>query len=391
MPVVRKIEPKTVRLVKKKRVAAYARVSMETELLMHSLSAQISHYSKFIQSNPEWEYAGVYADEGISGRGIKGRKEFIRLIEECEAGNVDLILVKSISRFARDTVDTLTITRRLREIGVDVYFERERIHSLSDEGELMLTLLASFAQQESMSTSDNVKWGIRKMFKEGRPNGHTAPYGYRWSGEKYVIIPEQGEVVKEIFTRYLAGESAHGIAKDLARRGITSRDGGLFNETSLKFIVTNYAYSGILILQKNYISDEHKRKRNKGELPMYVVEDMFEPLVSKKDVEKAINIRKKRAESMPNSNPEITKFSGKVKCGYCGCGVSRRTREKGIKVWNCNTKERKGKDMCCLKRIKESDLEKATEGIKNFTKITVFDEKVVISTEEGREIIWERK
>ena len=178
-------------LKKRKRVAAYARVSMETEMLLHSLSAQVSHYNGLIQKNPDWEFAGIYADEGISGRDTSHRDDFNRLLADCDAGKIDMVLVKSISRFARDTVDTLTATRHLKELGIDVYFEREHIHSISDEGELLLTLLASFAQEESRSISENVKWGIRKRFEQGIPNGHKAPYGYEWDGEMYRVIPEQ--------------------------------------------------------------------------------------------------------------------------------------------------------------------------------------------------------
>ena len=390
MPVITRIEPKKVRLIEKKKVAAYARVSMETEQLKHSLSAQISHYSELIQSNPEWEYVGVYADDGITGRNTKGRKEFKRLIADCEAGNVDLILVKSISRFARDTVDTLRITRRLKTLGIDVFFERESIHSLSDEGELMLTLLASFAQQESVSIGENVKWGIRKGFKDGKPNGHKPPFGYRWNGEKYLVIPEQAEIVKAVFNRYLAGESAHSIMHTLEKRGIVGQKGIPIDETTIKFMVTNYSYAGVMVLQKNYINDEKKRKINHGELPMYVIEDMYEPIVSKEDVVRAIEIRQERAENMPNKNPVLTKYSGKMKCGYCGCSVSRRTRHNGNKVWACNTKERKGKSMCNLKHIYERELNEATKNISSFERITVFDDKLELLT-KGRKVIWERK
>ena len=152
MAKIRRIEPNIPSLSGRKRVAAYARVSMETELLHHSLSAQVSHYSSLIQSNPEWEYAGVYADEGITGTSTKKRDEFNRLMKDCDAGKIDLVLVKSISRFARDTVDTLNATRHLKDLGIDVFFEREGIHSMSGEGELLLTLLASFAQAEENQT-----------------------------------------------------------------------------------------------------------------------------------------------------------------------------------------------------------------------------------------------
>ena len=358
MAKIRRIEPNIPRLGGRKRVAAYARVSMETELLHHSLSAQVSHYSTLIQNNPEWEYAGVYADEGITGTSTKKRDEFNRLMGDCDAGKIDLVLVKSISRFARDTVDTLNATRHLKDLGIDVYFERENIHSMSKEGELLLTLLASFAQAEAESISQNVKWGIRKRFKLGIPNGNKAPYGYIWNGDGFSIIPEQGTVVKEIYRRYLAGESAYSIAKRLADKGIKGQSGVPMDDSTIKNILSSNSYTGTMILQKSFFTEGHKRKKNRGELPMYAVEEMFEPLVSETDFEQAQQIMKERAESMPNRNPELTAFSGRVRCANCGCSISRRTSKYG-KKWVCNTKERKGKGICDFRDIYETELENA--------------------------------
>ena len=358
MAKIRRIEPILPIIKTRKKVAAYARVSMETELLHHSLSAQVSHYSTLIQNNPEWEYAGVYADEGITGTSTKKRDEFNRLMGDCDAGKIDLVLVKSISRFARDTVDTLNATRHLKELGVDVFFEREGIHSISKEGELLLTLLAAFAQAESQSISENVKWGIRKRFKLGIPNGNKAPYGYRWNGDGFSIIPEQGTVVKEIYRRYLAGESAYSIAKRLADKGIKGQSGVPMDDSTIKNILSSNSYTGTMILQKNFFTEGHKRKKNRGELPMYAVEEMFDPLVSETDFEQAQQIMKERAESMPNRNPELTAFSGRVRCANCGCSISRRTSKYG-KKWVCNTKERKGKCICDFRDIYETELENA--------------------------------
>lgn len=355
---IRRIEPVLPRLKARKRVAAYARVSMETEQLHHSLSAQVSHYSALIQSNPEWAYAGVYADEGITGTATKNRDEFKRLMADCDAGKIDIVLVKSVSRFARDTVDTLKATRHLKELGIDVYFERENIHSISKEGEILLTLLAAFAQAESRSISENIKWSIRKKFKLGIPNGIKAPYGYEWNGDSFSIIPEQGEVAREIYDRYLVGEPAYSIAKRLAEKGVKGKSGVPMDDSTIKNILSSLSYTGTMLLQKNFFTEGHKRRKNKGELPMYAVEEMFEPLVSKTDFEKAQQIMKDRAEAMPNRNPKLTAFSGIVKCANCGCSISRRTSKYG-KKWICNTKERKGKAVCDFRDIYESELEDA--------------------------------
>ena len=342
----------------KLKVAAYARVSVDTEALMHSLSAQVSYYSSLIQNNPEWEYAGVYADEGISGTSTKHRDEFKRLVADCEAGKIDMVLVKSISRFARDTIDCLNTTRHLRELGISVYFEREKINSLSEDGELMLTLLASFAQEESRSISENIKWATRKRFEQGIPNGHKAPYGYEWDGEMFRIIPSQGEIVKEIYRRYLAGESAYGIAKSLAERGVTGQMGLPIEQSTIKEILSSESYTGTMVLQKNFYTENKTRKRNQGELPMYLVDEMFEPLVSEEDFRKAVQIRAHRAELFPNHKDNPTTFSGMVKCGYCGCGVSRRT-SGDKKRWVCNIRERKGMKNCDCRPIDETELETA--------------------------------
>lgn len=371
MALIKKIEPQIPKLKERIKVAAYARVSMETELLMHSLSAQVRHYKFLIQNNPEWVYVGIYVDEGITGTSIKKRDAFRRLIKDCEDGKIDLVLVKSVSRFARDTVDTLNTTRNLKELGVDVYFEKENVHSISNEGELLLTLLASFAQAESRSISENVKWGIKKRFQQGIPNTHKAPYGYKWGEDSFLIIPEQGEIVKEIYRRYLDGEPAYSIAKNLERRGIKGQSGVPMCDSTIKNILSSISYTGTMHLQKNYISEGHKRCFNKGQLPMYAVEGMFEPLVSEEDYAKAQAIMAARADAMPNKNPRLTAFSGKMKCAICGHSISRRTSKYG-KKWVCNTKERK--HTCDLRDIYESELESE---VARALGLDTFDETIV--------------
>ena len=268
MPKIIKIMPKKAELKQRLRVAAYARVSTDEKDQQHSFSAQISYYNNLIQKNPEWEFAGIYADLGISGTSTRNREEFHRLLTDCELGKIDMVIVKSISRFARDTVDTLRTVRHLKDLGIAVYFERERINSLSADGELLLSLLASFAQEESRSISENIKWAVRKKFEQGIPNGHKAPYGYRWDValEMFRIIPEQGRVVQEIYRRYLVGESAYAIAKDLTARGVTGQQGGAFDQTSVKEILSSISYTGTMVLQKNFFTEGHVRKKNKVQL-----------------------------------------------------------------------------------------------------------------------------
>ena len=231
MPKITKIEP-VVPLVKPRlKVAAYARVSKETDRLIHSLSAQVSYYSELIQKNPEWEYAGVYADSFISGTSMNNRPELQRLLADCEKGLVNIILCKSISRLARNTVDLLNIVRHLKEIGVEIRFEKEGVNTLSSEGEVMITLLASFAEQESRSISDNCKWGIRKRFQKGligTANKHILGYQYDEQLQRYAIIPEEAESVRYMFQLFLEGYSYQQIADKLTAAGIHTIKGNNF-------------------------------------------------------------------------------------------------------------------------------------------------------------------
>ena len=382
MEAIQKIETRRTLYTEKKRVAAYARVSMESDWTSHSILTQISYYSSLIQHNPEWEYAGVYADYGISGRSMKNRTEFNQMLEDAEEGKIDLILTKSISRFARNTVDLLETVRELKNIGVEVRFEKEHISSFTGDGELMLTILASLAQEESRSISTNVKWSVKKRFEQGIPNGHKAPYGYEWDGEMFRPLPGQGKIVQEIFEKYLAGESAHQIAKDL-REG-DGKSEKVLSESGVKYVLSNSSYTGTGILQKNVFSESGKRKKNCGELAMYLVDGLYEPIISEETFEKASAIRKERAEMCAERKIEVTPFSGKIQCGICGRSVSRRTAGDK-KVWVCNTKEHKGKDVCGLRRVPEEELFKAWESLGQlpFEKVIVYDDSLKFVLENG--------
>ncbi len=353
MPKITKIPSQKTTEKRTLRVAAYARVSDED--LEHSLISQITYFRNYINSNPEWCLAGVFADDSISGTDIVHRPQFNRLVAECEAGNIDMVVCKSISRFARNTVDLLKTTRRLKELGIPVYFEREGINSMTGEGELMLTLLASFAQEESRSISENVKWAVRKGFEQGKQNGVCPPYGYRWDGTMYRVVPEEAEVVKEIFSLYLGGESATKIAKKLADKGVTGKSGKPMNGSAVLIILENPAYIGVKMLQKYYI-ENGKRKTNRGELPQYLVEEMFEPVISKTDFAKAQEIRKERAEAFHKPG-EKKLLTGLMKCGYCGKNICQRASYDGKVVkWGCDCQIHGGKDKCELISIHEDEI-----------------------------------
>ena len=281
MKTIERIDKKAPVLPRKKRVAAYARVSMESERMQHSLSAQVSYYSALIQKNPEWEYAGVYADYGISGTGMKDRDEFKRMLADCEAGAIDIILTKSIQRFARNTVDLLNTIRRLKELGIEVRFEKENIHSLSGDGELMLTILASFAQEESRSISENCKWGIRKRYERGETGGCKI-YGYRTKDGNLVIHEEEAVVVRRIFQMFLNGDSCYSIAQKLNAEGVPSYHRKKFSGEVIGVMIRQEKYTGCTLAQKFYAEDHitHKLTKNKGELPMFFIEETHPAIIS---------------------------------------------------------------------------------------------------------------
>ena len=319
----------------RKRVAAYARVSMETERLHHSLSAQVSYYSKLIQSNPEWEYVGVYADDGITGTKASKREEFQRMLNDCEAGKIDIILTKSISRFARNTVALLETVRHLKKLGIEVRFEKENINSLSGDGEVMMTLLASFAQEEIISLSNNVKWGVRKRMEQGIPNGHFRIFGYRWEGDQLVIKPDEAAIVRRIFQNFLDGKSRLETEREFEAEGITTANGCRWVDSNIKVVLTNITYTGSLLLQKEFIEDPitKRRKKNRGELPQYYVEDTHEAIIDMETFQYVQEemARRKELGAFANKSLNITCFTSKLKCSKCGCSYVRNQRKNRTK------------------------------------------------------------
>ena len=382
------IEPKVPQMPSRKMVAAYARVSMESERLQHSLSAQVSYYSSLIQQNPAWEYAGVYADDGITGTKTNDRTEFNRMIADCEAGKIDIILTKSISRFARNTVDLLNAVRHLKELGISVQFEKEHIDSLSEDGELMLTLLASFAQEEVRSLSDNVKWGTRKRFEKGIPNGRFQIYGYRWDGDHLVVEPEEAKIVKLIYDNFLNGLSAESTEKQLEEMGVKSYKGQHFGNTSIRQILGNITYTGNLLFQKEYTVDpiSKKSRKNQGELPQYWVENTHEAIIPM-EVYQAVQEEKARRRELgvfANWSINTSCFTSKIKCGRCGKSYQRSNR-KGRKdpdanytVWICGTRRKTGNAQCQNKDIPEPMLKEACTAVLGLDEFdeTVFSEQI---------------
>ena len=345
-------------------MAAYCRVSTDQEEQESSYEAQIGYYTEKINSNSEWQMAGIFADEGITGTQAKKRPEFLKMIRLCRQGKIDMVLTKSLSRFARNTVDSLKYIRDLKALGIAIMFEKENINTLETDTEMMLTIMSCFAQAESESISKNVSWGIRQSFKSGNvPIQYAKLLGYK-KGENDLpeIIPEEAEIVKEIFRSYLDGMSLKQIADSLNSRGIkTKHKQTTWHSEIVKSILVNEKYTGDALLQKTYITDciTKKRRKNNGELPMYLVKNHHEPIISRADFnrvqEEMARRGAKRTIADKLTKTEQGKYSAKyalselLVCGECGTHYRRVTwTAKGFKEikWRCINRIQYGKKKC---------------------------------------------
>ena len=291
----------------KTRVAAYCRVSTDTDEQATSYEAQVEHYTEYIRKNPSWECAGIYADDGISGTSTKKREEFNRLIDDCMNGRVDMVITKSISRFARNTLDCLNYIRKLKDKNIAVYFEKEGINTLDAKGEVMLTIMASLAQQESESLSQNVRLGLQYRYQQGKVLvNHNRFLGYDKDEEGNLIInKEEAKVVKRIYREYLEGQSFYGIGKGLEADGIKTAAGSeRWLNSSIKLILTNEKYMGDALLQKTVTTDFLSKKRvaNRGIVPQYYVENNHEAIIPK---ELFMRVQEEMAK---RSNKSFTNF-----------------------------------------------------------------------------------
>lgn len=348
--------PQKPTLEKKVRVAAYARVSTGKDMMLHSLSNQVSYYSKLIQGNNEWLYAGVYVDEAVTGTKDE-RADFQRMISDAKAGKIDAIITKSISRFARNTVTLLETVRELKPGGVDVYFEEEGIHTLSSDGELMLSILASYAQEESRQVSENMKWRIKRDFEKGKPWGFLV-YGYVYRNGKIDIIPEEARVVRFIYDYFLSGMGVVKIAKKLNEEGYRTRKCGRWSKSSVRTILSNYDYTGNLILQKTYSENHITKKKlfNNGELPKYHAQYSHEGIVSVEEF-RLVQEEFIRRDSLFNKKEQsrISPFTRKLLCDKCG-SYYRRKSTPYKPVWKCGKYLDEGKASCCSSQVPEEVL-----------------------------------
>lgn len=347
---------------RKRRAAGYARVSTDKDEQYSSYDAQIDYYTNYIKGHEGWEFVEVYTDEGISGTSTAHRKGFKKMIQDALAGHIDLIVTKSVSRFARNTVDSLVTIRKLKEAGVEVYFEKESIYTFDSKGELLLTIMSSLAQEESRSISENVTWGIRKRFSDGKI---TVPYktflGYdKGDDGNLAINHEEAKIVRYIFGLSLLGKSSFSIAKELTNKGIPTPAGkSTWRQTTIISILTNEKYAGNAILQKTYSPDflSKKRKVNHGEVPKYYVENSHEGIITDEQFEMVQQRLKLLSGKSRHQSTGL--FSGKVKCGDCGSFYGAKVWHSNDKyrctVWQCNHKF-SGELKCTTPHLKEDEL-----------------------------------
>lgn len=380
--------------VTKRRVATYARVSTEQEEQQTSYEAQIDYYTNYIDGRDDWEFAGMYSDEGITATNTKKRIGFQNMIADALAGKIDLIVTKSVSRFARNTVDSLTTVRQLKEKGVEIYFEKENIWTLDSKGELLITIMSSLAQEESRSISENCVWGQRKRFADGKV---TVPFkrflGYDMGPDRNLVINhKQAEIVKKIYGLFLQGMSPHAIAKQLMADGDETPSGkGKWHPQSVSSILTNEKYKGDALLQKSYTVDflTKEKKVNEGEIPQYYVKGNHEAIISPEIfdmVQKQMALRKNGKNRISCANL----FSSKIKCGDCGGWYGSKTWHSNSKykrkVWRCNRKyEEDGK--CQTPHLTDKQVKEVF--VKAVNELVEIKDEVISNFEEVKTILYD--
>lgn len=351
---------------KKLRVAAYCRVSTDSDAQLESLETQKEHYKSYITSRDDWAFAGLYFDEGITGTKADKRPKLMQLIDDCKAKKIDFIITKSISRFSRNITDCLEIVRTLLNLNIPVYFEKENINTGSMESELFLSILSSMAEGESTSISENNKWSIKKRFLDGTYKLAYTPYGYIWKDGEILVNPKQAEIVKRIFRELLSGKGTDAIAKELNQEHIPTKKGSRWTSSSIRGIIKNEKYTGDCIFQKTYTDSNFNRHKNDGHLDQYYVADHHEAIISHEDFEAAAALIEQRAneKGIKKGNAKYQQryaFSGKIICGKCGNTFRRRIHSSTYgkyAAWTCNT-HLSDTSKCSMLYIRDDDLKLA--------------------------------
>lgn len=348
--------------VKKRRVAGYARVSTDSEEQQTSYEAQVDYYTNYIKSREDWKFVQVYTDEGISATNTKKRDGFKRMVKDALDGKIDLIVTKSVSRFARNTVDSLSTIRKLKEHGTEVFFEKENIWTFDSKGELLITIMSSLAQEESRSISENCTWGQRKRFADGKV---TVPFerflGYdRGEDGNLIVNPEQAKVVKKIYRLFLQGYSPFGIAKELTGEGILTPGGKKkWSARTVAAILSNEKYKGDALLQKSFTVDflTKEKKKNEGEIPQYYVTGNHEAIIPPSTFDRVQRLLEQR-KAGKNRISSVSIYSSKIKCGDCGSWYGSKTWHSTSKyrqkIWQCN---RKFEEKCTTPHLTEEEIQ----------------------------------
>lgn len=362
---------------RKLQVAAYARVSTEREEQEDSFERQVEHYKQMIEAKREWDYAGIYADPGISGTRAEKRPDFLRMIDDCRAGKIQKILVKSISRFARNTVDALTYIRELKELGISVSFESENIDTLTPGGEVLLAILSAMAEQESRTISSNIKWAWQRKLQSGEVTLNTGlMLGYRKVGKDenghnmYEIIEEEAEVIRRIYREYLNGNSLAGICRILNEEGIpTKQEKGTWKYGTVMGILTNEKYAGNALLGKTWKPDvlsKYRRKNDGSQSPIYYAENTHPAIVDKDTfdmVQREIQRRRNAKDEAVGTGKYSSRypFSGLLVCGICGHKLRRQVRTVGsgkkVPSWACSNRVVNKREVCDSHHVREDVLE----------------------------------
>ena len=374
MKKVRKIEPVQQKVIQelqpKKRVCAYARVSSDSSEQQNSFYNQVEYYKGYIRQRDDWEYSGIYADEAKSGTQIKRRDEFSQMIKDCEDGKIDMIVTKSVTRFARNTVDSIEVIRKLKLLGIGVYFEKENINTLSEKSEMLLTILSSISQGESESISTNNKWGIRKRFQDGTFKLSTLAYGYSKDKDGELIINEdEAKIIRRVFKEYLNGKGCYVIARRLNEDNIpTIRSAEKWQDSVVNEILQNPIYEGDLLLQKTYTTEvlPFERKINKGELPQYFIENNHEPIIRREEGQMVREIYEYRRNQIgiDDSGKNLNRYelSSKIICKECGSTFRRQKIYIGKpyeKVQWCCIQHIRDKDKCSMKAVRDDIIKDA--------------------------------
>ena len=357
-----KFAQKPINKVSKRKVAGYARVSTDSEEQQTSYEAQVDYYTNYIKSRDDWEFVEVYTDEGITATNTKKRDGFKRMVKDALAGKIDLIVTKSVSRFARNTVDSLSTIRKLKEHGTEVYFEKENIWTFDSKGELLITIMSSLAQEESRSISENCTWGQRKRFADGKvtvPFEHFLGYD-RGEDGNLVVNKEQAVTVKKIYRLFLQGYSPFGIAKALTADGILTPSGKTkWAAQTVNAILRNEKYKGDALLQKSFTVDflTKEKKKNEGEIPQYYVTGNHEAIILPSTFDRVQKLLEKR-KGGKNRISSVSIYSSKIKCADCGSWYGSKTWHSTDKyrtrIWQCN---HKFEEHCTTPHLKEDEIQ----------------------------------